>query len=115
MTTRKVTSAPVPNVSCFLRNVGSLPEYWRVPFPPQLDSWALGSPPSLAMKILQMLLLSMLVSTCVAQTAASGASWAAPTRPTIVGVADIGLRAVILEAAAKVSTGVLGFQEPFSG
>src|SRR6184192_2489894 len=114
MTTRKVTSAPVPNVSCFLRNVGSLPEYWRVPFPPQLDSWALGSPPSLAMKILQMLLLSMLVSTCVAQTGASGALSAAPTRPKIVGVAHIGLRTDNLYAARKFYTGVLGFQEPFS-
>src|SRR2546426_10250106 len=114
MTTRKVTSAPVPNVSCFLRNVGILPEYGRFPFPPQLDSWALGSPPSLAMKILQMLLLSMLVSTCVAQTGASGASSAAPTRPKIVGVAHIGLRTDNLDAARKFYTGVLGFQEPFS-
>src|SRR5207244_12281434 len=113
MTTRQVTSAPVLNVSCFLRNVGHLPEYWRVPFPPQLDSWAPGSPPSLAMKILQMVLLCLLISTCVAQTGASGALSAAPTRPKIVGVAHIGLRTDNLDAARKFYMGVLGFKEPF--
>src|SRR5438876_3225321 len=66
------------------------------------------------MKILQMLLLSMLVSTCVAQTGASGALSAAPTRPKSVGVAHIGLRTDNLDAARKFYTGVLGFQEPFS-
>src|SRR5438552_17016671 len=84
------------------------------PFPLLLDSWAPGSPPSLAMKILQTLLPFFLVSTCVAQTGASSASSAAPTRPKIVGVAHIGLRTDNLDAARKFYTGVLGFQEPFS-
>src|SRR5437660_10333582 len=83
-------------------------------FPPLLDSWAHGSPPSLAMKILQMVVPSLLISTCVAQTGASGASSAAPTRPKIVGVAHIGLRTDTLDAARKFYTGGLGLQEPFS-
>src|SRR2546427_10798530 len=66
------------------------------------------------MKILQTLLPFFLVSTCVAQTGASGALSAAPTRPKIVGVAHIGLRTDNLDAARKFYTGVLGFQEPFS-
>src|SRR2546425_10155351 len=66
------------------------------------------------MKILQMVLLCLLISTCVAQTGASGALSAAPTRPKIVGVAHIGLRTDNLDAARKFYTGVLGFQEPFS-
>src|SRR5436309_12731951 len=83
-----------------------------LPFPPQLDSWAHGSPPSLAMKILQTVLLSLLVSTCVAQTGASGAISAAPTHPKIVGVAHIGLRTDSLDAPRPLSTGVLRVQEP---
>src|SRR5438094_9357528 len=84
------------------------------PFPLLLDSWAPGSPPSLAMKILQMLLLSMLVSTCVAQTGARVALSAALTRPKIGGVAHIGLRIDNLDAARKFYTCLVGFQEPFS-
>src|SRR2546428_14179654 len=95
--------------------MGGTPRNSRgAPSPPLLDSWAPGSPPSLAMKILQTVLLCLLVSMCVAQTGASGASSAAPTRPKIVGVAHIGLRTDNLDAARKFYTGVLGFHEPFS-
>ena len=66
------------------------------------------------MKILQTVLLSLLISTGLAQTGASGGSSAAPTRPKIVGVAHIGLKTDNLDAARRFYTGVLGFQEPFS-
>src|ERR1700687_2520068 len=61
-------------------------------------------------------LAALLTHTSLGQNAAPGSAHpAAPiARPSIVGVAHIGLRTDDLAAARKFYTGVLGFQEPFS-
>src|ERR1700687_5664930 len=61
-------------------------------------------------------LAALLTHTSLGQNAAPGSAHpAAPiARPSIVGVAHIGLRTDDVATARKFYTGVLGFQEPFS-